>query len=85
MRIGYGISLVGYSANYVAYTPQCDLFGDVDDDGDVDVDDIQQVPSRWRMTQADNDWDPRYDVNNDGNIDIVDIMKVSAHWGDSCD
>jgi len=85
MRIGYGISLVGYSANYVAYTPQCDLFGNLDGDGDVDVDDIMQVASRWRMTDADPNWDARYDLDDDGNIDIVDIMKVSAHWGDSCD
>lgn len=85
MRIGYGISNVGYAANYVVYSPACVLFGDVNSDGVVDVQDIQQVASRWRMTEADPDWDPRYDLDGDGDIDIVDIMLVAAHWGDTCE
>jgi len=84
MRIGYGISNVGYAANYVVYSPACVLFGDVNDDGVVDVQDIQQVAGRWRMSEADPDWDPRYDLDGDGNVDIVDIMLVAAHWGETC-
>ena len=57
---------------------------DVNDDGMVDVQDIQQVASRWRMTEADPDWDPRYDLDGDGDVDIVDIMKVVTHWGETC-
>jgi len=55
---------------------------DVDNDGDVDVNDIMQVASRWRST------DPadiaKYDLDGDGDIDIVDIMFVAAHWGEVC-
>ena len=59
-------------------------FGDLDGNGHVDVADITQVASRWRMTDEDPDWEARYDLNDDGIITIVDIMLVAAHWGESC-
>ena len=62
----------------------CVLFGDLDCDGDVDVDDIMQVASRWRMTDDDPDWDARYDLDDDRIITVVDIMLVVAHWGEIC-
>jgi len=65
--------------------PPCVLLGDFTCDCDVDVQDIQQVASRWRMTDTDPDWDAHYDLNGDGIITVVDIMKVSAHWGDTCE
>jgi hypothetical protein len=57
---------------------------DFDGDGQVDVDDIQQVAAHWRQRAGDPGWDARFDVNGDGVINIVDIMKVAAHWGESC-
>jgi len=70
------------------------LFGDFDGDGDVDVDDVMQVASRWR-TSCDNpdpdnhpdtpNYDPLYDVDDDCDIDIVDIMRVASHWGERCE
>jgi PKD repeat protein len=50
----------------------------------VDVADIMKVASRWRMTEADPDWDARYDFDGDGIITVVDIMKVAANWGVTC-
>jgi hypothetical protein len=61
-----------------------DCFGDFDFDCEVTVQDIQQVASRWRMTEADDDWDPWYDLNDDAIITVVDIMLVAAHWGETC-
>ena len=62
----------------------CYLFGDLDYDGDVDVDDVMQVASRWRCKCGDACYDPRYDLDGDCDIDIVDIMKVVANWGATC-
>lgn len=74
---GYG------NTSYIVAEPACRL--DLDCDGDVDVDDIMQVASRWRMTEGDPNWDARYDLNDDGIITVVDIMLVVAHWGERCD
>ncbi len=60
------------------------LFGDFDFNCVVNVADIQGVATRWRMTDTDPDWNPRYDLDNDGNIDIVDIMLVVVHWEETC-
>jgi len=49
------------------------------------VADIMQVASRWRMTDQDPHWHPRFDVDEDGNIDIVDIMRVAADWAETCE
>ena len=62
----------------------CDLPGDLDRDGDVDVADIMQVASRWRCHCGDGCYNLLYDLDHDCDIDIVDIMKVAAHWGETC-
>jgi Ca2+-binding EF-hand superfamily protein len=56
---------------------------DLDGDGDVDVDDIMEIASRWRTREGEEGYDPKYDFDGDGDIDIIDIMKVAAHWGES--
>ena len=62
----------------------CALFGDVDNDGDVDVKDVMLVAGCWRCRSEDTCYDESYDLDKDGDIDVVDIMLVSAHWGDTC-
>ena len=57
---------------------------DFNRDCDVDIEDIMEVASRWRMTNADPGWDARYDLDGDGVITVVDIMIVAADWGESC-
>jgi len=58
---------------------------DFDIDCDVDVADIMEVASRWRMKDTDPGWDVWYDLDGDGNIDIVDIMLTVVRWGESCE
>ncbi len=62
----------------------CNLFGDLNCDCVVNVDDIMEVASRWRMTSDDPEWEARYDLDGDGIITVVDIMMVAARWGDTC-
>jgi len=91
--IWFWIYIFDYAGNIGAYShggiildrvPPCILFGDFTCDCDVDVQDIQQVASRWRMVETDPNWDALYDLNGDGIITVVDVMLVSAHWGETC-
>ena len=59
----------------------CGLFGDLNEDGTVDVTDIMMVANCWRSTEP--ACNP-YDLEPDGDIDIVDIMLVAAQWGETC-
>jgi len=63
----------------------CNLFGDLNCDCVVNVADIMEVASRWRMTDDDPEWESRYDLDGDGIITVVDIMKVAANWGETCE
>jgi len=64
--------------------PSCDLEGDLDHDGDVDIADIMLVASRWHTAVGDEDYNPDYDLDGNDKIDIVDIMLVAVHWGENC-
>jgi len=68
--------------------------GDVIADCRVDIADIMEVASRWRLNAAnpdpDNDpttpnYETLFDLDQDGDIDIVDIMRVAARWGETCE
>jgi len=63
----------------------CVLLGDFNGDGQVGVNDIQAVASRWRCKCEDACYAPRYDMDGDCDIDIVDIMLVVVHWGETCE
>jgi hypothetical protein len=62
----------------------CPLFGDLDCDCDVDVEDVMMVASGWRCQLGEECYDPRFDLDGDGDIDVVDIMLVVAQWGEVC-
>jgi len=62
----------------------CFLSGDLDLDGDVDVNDVMMVANRWRCRSGDGCYDEYFDMDKDKDIDIVDIMLVVKHWGESC-
>lgn len=58
----------------------CLVIGDVDDDGDVDTLDIQQVATPWQGVAT----SPPLDLMVDGIIDIEDIVAVTARFGLAC-
>jgi len=53
---------------------------DLDDDGDVDIQDIMKVASAWNSTVGDDKYKSNYDFNRDKIIDLQDIMLVSSRW-----
>jgi hypothetical protein len=61
-------------------TPACTLEGDMDGDGDVDIEDIMAVAADWHNP----DFAPAHNLDHDGDVDIVDIMIVAVHWGERC-
>lgn len=58
----------------------CLLIGDVDDDGDVDATDIQQVALPWLGPAS----SAPLDLAVDGVIDMLDIGAVTARFGLAC-
>jgi len=53
---------------------------DLDDDGDVDIQDIMKVASTWNSKVDDDKYNSKYDFNKDNIIDIQDIMLISSRW-----
>jgi hypothetical protein len=53
----------------------CLLIGDIDDDGDVDMLDIQQVATPWPGAAT----SPLLDLMVDGVIDIKDVIAVQSY------
>ena len=62
----------------------CQLVGDVDGDGDVQADDVQQFVAKWHTTAGDPAYDAALDINSDGLIDLYDLMRAAANWGTTC-
>ena len=50
-------------------------YGDVNEDGVVDIDDLFEVLGHWGEGAG------PYDLNDDGAVDIDDLFEVLASWG----
>jgi len=72
---------VTYVASASPLAAGCGLFGDLNDDGKVDITDIMIVANCWRSNES--QCNP-YDFDGDGQITVADIMRVAARWGDRC-
>jgi hypothetical protein len=60
--------------------PTCALAGDLDNDGQVTVLDIQLIAAAWPQAVASFP----YDQSGDGDLDIQDVILVAAQFGDAC-
>lgn len=68
-----------YTVEYPYMPP--DLFCDVNNDGVVDLDDLQLLMDAFWSTEGDPGWDPACDVNNDGVINLDDLLWMTdAFW-----
>jgi photosystem II stability/assembly factor-like uncharacterized protein len=76
---------VGDNGTILKYEGGIRYWADVNDDGRVNVVDIQRVAGRWGYKNGDRGWDSLCDVNGlgagDGKIDIVDIQLVAGRYG----
>jgi len=59
--------------------------GDFDHSCLVDVLDVSDVATRWRLCVGDDGYSLDYDLNKDACINIVDIVRVSKQWGSGCE
>lgn len=60
------------------------LFGDLDGDCAVSIQDISIVASHFGYARGSLNYVAAYDFDGDGRISIMDIQRVAAHFGERC-
>ena len=60
--------------------PETDVFGDLDCDGDYDIDDIRLGMTTFGIEEAEEDTCPA-DVDGDGSIGFSDVLIILNDWG----
>ncbi len=76
--------VLGFGVVRVLTNQACVLPWDLDDNGIVDVGDVQRMVGLWGLAWWDAGYDTRYDMNFDGELDAVDVQVVSHHWAERC-
>jgi len=57
------------------------LFGDLNSDGTVNIQDILIVAYSYGRNPEDERWNSKADINHDGIIDIIDVVLVAREFG----
>ena len=58
--------------------------GDVDGDGEIGLEDLGCLLSKYRVDHTDPDFDPVCDFNTDGVINLSDLAELLPHYGGAC-
>jgi len=64
--------------------PGCDLVGDLNQDGAVDVLDLTIVSTCYGLNEGDSGYNPVADTVPNGTINLFDLMFVAQHYGENC-
>jgi parallel beta-helix repeat protein len=67
---------------YPLMKPYAPLIGDINNDGKVDVKDINIAARAFGSSPGNPRWNPLADVNHDGKVDIRDIALIAKHYGE---
>jgi thermitase len=57
------------------------IFGDINDDGRVDITDVSLVAKAFGSNPTRGRWNPICDLNGDGRVDIQDVARVARNFG----
>ncbi len=57
------------------------LLADLDCDDDVDLVDLGELASHWRVGPGDPGYETRYDLNRDGAVNVVDVQLAALDLG----
>jgi thermitase len=57
------------------------IFGDINDDGRVDITDVSLVAKAFGSNPTRGRWNPICDLNGDGRVDIQDVAMVARNFG----
>ena len=69
-------------ANGNGIPDECDCWGDLDDDGDIDLSDLSQLLAHYGMASGATYYDG--DLDDDGDVDLTDLSTLLGAYGTSC-
>ncbi|MFN0136962.1 MAG: right-handed parallel beta-helix repeat-containing protein [Phycisphaerae bacterium] len=81
LNLGIGPSPIVDIGAY-EFTPQCDLDGDLDQDGDVDLTDLATLLANFGL--ASGQTRATGDVTGDGAVNLTDLSSLLANYGSAC-
>jgi parallel beta-helix repeat protein len=73
--------ILGETSYLSVFTLIAPLFGDINEDGVVDIFDAIKLATAFGSTPATPKWNPEADINKDGVVDIFDAIILSNNFG----
>ena len=60
------------------------MVGDINNDGYVNVGDLQLLVAAWgsQKTPPSSNWNADADINTDDFVNVGDLQLLVAHWGE---